>query len=558
MTTLSLLPHPSFPRPTGPVVLAVLDGVGWGPRDAGDAVHLALKPTLDRLWTTQPTRTLRAHGTAVGLPSDADMGNSEVGHNALGAGRVFEQGAALVNQSLASGALLAGATWHWLIDPLVPQPGQEATNTLHLCGLLSDGNVHAHIDHVAALVRGAAIAGVKRLRLHALADGRDVDDPSFERYLVQIQSVLDGVAALGCDARIASGGGRMAITMDRYEADWAMVERGWAIHVHGHGEQFPSVQAALSVLRQRSLGGSDQTLDGFVIADHRGPIGQVQDGDAFVLWNFRGDRAIELTRAFQDAVFPYFDRGRRPQVRYAGMMQYDGDLHLPTRFLVEPPAIDCVLGEYLASAGLRSFACSETQKFGHVTYFWNGNRSGLLAPTLEEYVEVPSDRIAFDQAPQMKAAEIADAMLAALDAQPPWDFLRCNFANGDMVGHTGKLEPTILAVQAVDLALGRLQQKVEALGGILIVTADHGNADDMWTRGKKGDPLRLADGRPQPKTSHTLAPVPLTILDSRASKTWKLREDLPAAGLANVAATVLNLLGYAAPAGYEPSLIEPA
>lgn len=559
MSTLSLAPHPVFAKPSGPVVLAVLDGIGWGPRDAGDAVHLAHKPTLDNLWRHQPTRTLRAHGTAVGLPSDADMGNSEVGHNALGAGRIFEQGAALVNQSLASGALLSGATWHWLVDPLTQLDVARPTATLHLCGLLSDGNVHAHMDHVSALLRGAAAAGVKRVRLHALADGRDVDDPSFERYVLQIQAVLDGVSAHGCDARIASGGGRMAITMDRYEADWSMVERGWALHVQGEGEQFQSVQEALAALRARPLGGSDQTLDGFVIADESGPIGRVQDGDAFVLWNFRGDRAIELTRAFQDGMeFKAFDRGRRPAVRYAGMMQYDGDLHLPTRFLVEPPTIDRVLGEYLAATGLRSFACSETQKFGHVTYFWNGNRSGVLAPTLEEYVEVPSDRIAFDQAPQMKAQEIADAMLAALDRQPAWDFLRCNFANGDMVGHTGKLQATIQAVQSVDSALGRLQQKVQELGGILIVTADHGNADDMWTRDKKGQPQHLADGSPQPKTSHTLAPVPVTILDHRSHKGWKLRTDLPAAGLANVAATVLNLLGYTAPADYEPSLIEPA
>ena len=559
MSTLSLSAHPEFKKPQGPIVLAVLDGVGWGPRDAGDAVHLAAKPTLDQLWTSQPTRTLRAHGTAVGLPSDADMGNSEVGHNALGAGRVFEQGAALVRQALADGTLLAGETWHWLIDPLVPSARQQAAGTLHLCGLLSDGNVHAHMDHVAALVHGAAAAGVKRVRLHVLADGRDVDDPSFERYVSAIQVVLEGVAGQGCDARIASGGGRMAVTMDRYEADWAMVQRGWALHVHGEGEQFQSVQDALTALRQHPLGGSDQTLGGFVIADASGPIGPVQDGDAFVLWNFRGDRAIELTRAFQDGdEFSAFDRGRRPKVRYAGMMQYDGDVQLPRRFLVAPPAIDRVLGEYLAAAGLRSFACSETQKFGHVTYFWNGNRSGLLAPALEEYVEIPSDRIAFDQAPQMKAAEITDALLAVLDKQPAWDFLRCNYANGDMVGHTGKLEATVVAVQAVDRALGRLQQKVEEMGGVLIVTADHGNADDMWTRGKKGLPQLLADGTPQPKTSHTLAPVPLTILDRRPQTGWKLRQDLPNAGLANVAATVLNLLGYAAPTDYEPSLIEPA
>ncbi len=553
MTVEHLDRHCALPPTTGPLVLVILDGVGFGTQDGGDAVHLAHKPNLDALWHGSPTRTLRAHGTAVGLPSDADMGNSEVGHNALGAGRVFEQGAALVNQAIASGRLFATDTWHWLVDPL------RDGGTLHLCGLLSDGNVHAHIDHVHALVRRAAADGVRRLRIHALADGRDVQDPSFERYLEQLDATLAEAAALGCDARVASGGGRMAITMDRYEADWPMVERGWSLHVHGQGERFASVQTALQALRARQGGQSDQTLGGFVVADERGPIGPVQDGDAFILWNFRGDRAIELSKAFDEGdAFAGFDRATRPQVRYAGMMQYDGDLHLPARFLVEPPAIDRTLGEFLAALELRSFAVSETQKYGHVTYFWNGNKSGVLSPALERYAEVPSDRVSFDRAPEMKAREITDLVLAALQERPAFQFLRCNLANGDMVGHTGDLAATVRAIETVDVQVGRLRDAVLAAGGILVVTADHGNADDMWMRDGKGRPLLRSDGSVQPKTSHTLAPVPISIRDARTATPWRLRSDLPDAGLANVAATVLNLLGYQAPGDYAASLIEPA
>lgn len=545
--------HPQLPKATGPLVLAILDGVGWGPHDDGDAVHRAVKPNLVDLWNNYPTRTLKAHGKAVGMPSDADMGNSEVGHNALGAGRVFEQGAALVSDAIGSGAVFASDTWTWLVQPL------RAGGTLHLCGLLSDGNVHAHIDHVLATVRQAQRDGVRRLRIHALADGRDVQDPSYEGYLAQLQTVLDEVTAHGCDAAIASGGGRMAITMDRYEADWSMVQRGWQAHVLGQGEQFPTVQSALQQLRQRPGGGSDQTLGAFIIADAAGPIGRVHDGDAFVLWNFRGDRAMQLCQCFEHgAQFSAFDRQFQPEVRFAGMTQYDGDLKLPARFLVQPPAIDRTMGEFLATRGLRTFAVSETQKYGHVTYFWNGNRSGVLAPEVERYAEVPSDRLAFDTAPAMKASQIIDLVLQALDQQPPFDFVRFNLANGDMVGHTGNLAATVQAMETIDTQLGRLREAIAALGGILVITADHGNADDMWMRDSKGRPLLRADGSIVAKTSHTLAPVPLTIWDSRPAVLWRLRDDLPQAGLANVAATLFNLLGLIAPSDYEPSLIEPA
>jgi 2,3-bisphosphoglycerate-independent phosphoglycerate mutase len=553
MTVEKLRRHLAIAPPKGPLVFAILDGVGWGPRDGGDAVHRARKPHLDRLWQRCPTRTLKAHGTAVGMPSDQDMGNSEVGHNALGSGRVFRQGASLVGDAIASGRLFAGDTWRWLVELAVHG------GTLHLCGLLSDGNVHAHVDHVHALLRQAAQAGAAKIRVHALADGRDVPDPSFERYLLELDAVLAELQAGGCDARLASGGGRMRVTMDRYEADWAIVERGWRAHVLGDAVPFPSWQAALQALRQQPGGLSDQNLPPFAIADGNGqPVGEVRDGDAFVFWNFRGDRAIEISKAFeQGPEFTAFDRVRVPAVRFAGMMQYDGDLKLPARYLVEPPEIQRTMGEFLAALGVTTLAVSETQKYGHVTYFWNGNRSGVLAPDVERYVELPSDKLPFDQRPEMQARAVTDAVEAGLRSANPPQFVRLNYANGDMVGHTGNLDATIAAIETVDAEVGRLIALVETAGGVLVVSADHGNADDMWQRDGKGKPLVGRDGRPLARTSHTLARVPLSILDADPAHaaTWRLHDGIADAGLANVTATLLALLGYDKPVDYEAAVV---
>ena len=554
--TVETLPRlQGIQKPKGPLVLAILDGVGWGLGDGGDAVALARKPNLERLWRSSPTCTLAAHGEAVGMPSDADMGNSEVGHNAMGAGRIFRQGAALVQDAIASGRIWQGATWNWLMEAV----GNDQPHTLHLCGLLSDGNVHAHIDHVIALIAAADHAHVQRVRVHALADGRDVAEGTFETFVAMLEAAMHAYHKR--DYKVASGGGRMAITMDRYEADWSMVERGWNTHVRGRGRGFESVKQALQLLRKEAGGQSDQTLAPFVIVDAKGqPIGPVQDGDAFVFWNFRGDRAIEITRAFEDEEFDAFARGPQPKVRFAGMMQYDGDLTLPKHFLVEPPVIERTMGEFLAQLKLTTLAVSETQKFGHVTYFWNGNRSGLLEPDFEEYAEVPSDRVPFDERPEMRAHEITDLVLATLGVNNPPDFVRLNYPNGDMVGHTGNLEATVSAIQTLDVEVGRLMHVVREMGGILVVTADHGNADDMWMRDGKGRPQRDAMGVPLPKTSHTLNPVPLTIFDPVHVDDWRLRDFAKSGetpGLANVAATLINLLGYAAPKDYAPSLIAP-
>jgi 2,3-bisphosphoglycerate-independent phosphoglycerate mutase len=537
--------HPRQGPPKGPVVLVVMDGIGRGAGDEADAVAIAATPTLDRLWVPGVRAELRAHGRSVGLPSDDDMGNSEVGHNALGAGKVYAQGALLVNRAIASKAMFDGAVWQQVIAR-----GAKG-GAVHFLGLLSDGNVHSNLDHLEAMLGAAAKAGCKKLYVHALLDGRDVPPRSAQEYIARTERYLEGLRSSGVDARIVSGGGRMQITMDRYEADWDMVERGWHTHVLADATPYRSAMAALEGLRGEAPNATDQDLAAFTVE----PKAPMQDGDACVMFNFRGDRAIEISRAFDDDRFEKFDRVRRPDVFYAGMMEYDGDLHVPAHYLVSPPAIERPMGEILAADHISQLAISETQKYGHVTYFWNGNRSGMFDEGTETYVEIPSDRVAFDQRPWMKAAEITDRLIAELRTGKH-RFARVNYANGDMVGHTGVFDATVLAVEAVDLELGRLMKAVEEMQGILVVTADHGNADEMFQRDKKGKVLRDAHGMPVPKTSHTLSPVPFLIHDPGRGDRYEIDpERAKAAGLANVTATCIELLGFVPPDDLESSLL---
>lgn len=527
---------------TRPVVLCILDGVGRGAGGDDDAVATARTPVLDGLIGGHPSRELRAHGTAVGLPSDGDMGNSEVGHNAMGAGRVFDQGAKLVDRALADGTAFATDVWKQLV----------AGQTLHLMGLCSDGNVHSNITHLHTLLERAEADGVGRIRLHLLTDGRDVSARSALTWIEPLEERLAAMRDRGVDARIGSGGGRMHITMDRYEADWGMVERGYRCHVHGEGERFDSASEAIRVLYAADPGIDDQYLPAFVVTVDGEPCGRMADGDAVLFFNFRGDRALEISRALGDPAFSAFDVADRPELFYAGMMEYDGDLHIPAHYLVPPPAIDSVVGEHLAAAGKRTFACSETQKFGHVTFFFNGNRSGRLDDTLETWLEIPSDLQTPDTRPWMKAAEITDAVIDALQTGS-YDHVRLNYANGDMVGHTGDLAAARLALECVDLCLGRLKDACEAAGAILLVTADHGNADEMYQH-KKGAILRDEAGNPLPKTSHTLNPVPFVLFDPRGEATLA---DVPDAGIANLGATILTLCGVTPPDDYLPTLVNP-
>ncbi len=535
------------------VLVVVMDGVGSRDSTYGNAFKLATTPQLNLLAKNGMFRTLKAHGTYVGLPSDADMGNSEVGHNALGAGRVFDQGAKLVQQALQTGRIYEGQTWRDMISQCL-----AAKSTLHFLGLLSDGNVHSHEQHLYSLMQRAFKDGVKTIRVHALLDGRDVSEKSAEIYIERLERVISELNGQGCDAAVASGGGRMTTTMDRYGADWKMVERGWNAHALGQAQlRFPSLGGALRFFRD-DPNLSDQYIPPFVIDSGGHPYLGMKDNDALVFFNFRGDRAIEISRAFTDKELPEFNRQRVPKVFYAGMMEYDGDMHIPPRYLVSPPAIDDTLSEHLVHQGLKQFACSETQKYGHVTYFWNGNRSGMFDAKLEEYLEIPSDNIPFDLKPWMKAFEITDATIARM-LNSSFDFARINYPNGDMVGHTGNLEASILAVSVVDLCVGRLIKAAELSNTILVFTADHGNCDEMFDTTKEGPANWFElpfNTRPKPKTSHTLNPVPFYLFDPLGTQHYRLRTDLKDGSVANIPGTVLTLLGLPAKDTFLPSLVD--
>ena len=539
---LSLTKNVKFKGRNAPLLLIIMDGVGLGPKDETNAVYMANTPVLDKLFKMPLFCSLKAHGKSVGLPTDDDMGNSEVGHNALGAGRVFEQGASLVNTAMNTGKIFKGDIWKHISERSL------SGGTLHFIGLLSDGNVHSNIEHLFIFLNHCADQKFKKVMVHVLLDGRDVGEKSALDYVIPTEKLLKDLSVrTGGDYRIASGGGRMKVTMDRYNADWSIVERGWNAHVLANGRRFRSAEEAVKTMYSEDHHITDQYLDSFVIEDSNGhPAGPICDGDSVVFFNFRGDRAIEISRAFTEENFNEFNRGKLPDILYAGIMEYDGDTHLPPLFLVAHPEIDKTICEYLCQAGIPSFAVSETQKFGHVTYFWNGNRSGYINSSLEYYLEIPSDRVEFDKTPAMKAFEITSAVEELLRSGK-YCFGRLNFPNGDMVGHTGVMDATVHAIEAVDTCVGKLLDIMKELGGITVVTADHGNSDIMFKINKQGEK--------EPVTSHTLMPVPFVIVDPQYSGEYQMvcHDN---AGISNIASTLLCLLGFNPPEIYDEPLVK--
>jgi len=539
----------AFGGPDGPVVLVIMDGVGIGKNPESYYVKIANTPNLDWLRENAVYTEVKAHGRAVGLPDDSDMGNSEVGHNAIGCGRVFEQGAALVGAAIESGSMFEGAVWRELIANV-----KDKGSALHFIGLFSDGNVHSNINHLEAMLKRAKAEGVKKTRVHPLIDGRDVPPTSVLEYVDRFDRFLEDINADGSvDYCIASGGGRMNITMDRYNADWSMVERGWNAHVKAEGRTFTTMREAVEIFRAEKKGILDQDLPAFVIERDGSPVGPIIDGDSVVFFNFRGDRSLELTKAFEADELTEFARGPKPDVLYAGMMQYDGDLGVPEKYLVSPPAIDRTMSEYLSCAGVKQFAISETQKFGHVTYFFNGNNSGKFET--ETWQEILSDICPFENAPRMKATEITDEVIRAIESGE-YRFIRLNYPNGDMVGHTGVPAAVKVAVEAVDEGVGRIMEALKNANGIMVCSADHGNSDDMCELDKKTGELKLDDeGKCKPKTAHSLNPVPAVVYDPSGTSGAR-KSSVQEAGVANLAATCITLLGYEPPADYAPSIID--
>ncbi len=528
-----------------PVLLIVMDGWGFGSGGSGDAIAQAETPVFDRLWRDYAHTQLFTHGHHVGLPSDKDMGGSEVGHLTMGAGKVLEQGPTRINNAIADGSFYESDALKQIMQAL------EQGGTLHLIGLLSDGNIHSHLSHFRAMINFAFESGIRQLRVHALLDGRDVGIQTAKKYVCELEEDFVFVNSHdGFCYCFASGGGREVIVMDR-DNNWGRVEEGWNLIVHGQGEhRFRSMLAAINHFRAENPDLVDQDMPGFVIVDDQDrPVGSVADGDAVVMMNFRGDRAIEITEAFELDDFNGFDRGRRPDAIYAGMMVYDEDRNLPALQLMGPTKVPNPFGRRILELGIRQFRLTETQKYPHVTFFFNGGYRQPLDDSMEDYILIDSDRDAsFADKPEMKAPEIADKA-AELIESGAYGFGLINFANADMVGHCGRIDAAIRAVEAVDTAVGRIVDELQRAGGAALITADHGNAEEMLAA--------TGDGGTEPSTKHSTNPVPCILFDPAYDGSYTLRQhvgdDQP--GLSNLAATLFEVMGYEPPADLDASLI---
>ena len=508
--------------PIRPVLTIVMDGVGLAPASEANAVKLAKTQTLDMLMAKYPMLTLKAHGTAVGLPSDDDMGNSEVGHNALGSGQVFAQGAKLVSNSIESGKMFTSDTWKLLTDNV-----KENNSTLHFIGLFSDGNVHSHIDHLKAMLVEAKKAGVKTIRVHILLDGRDVGETTALDYIDPFEKFIAELSDENCNIKIASGGGRMVITMDRYEANWHMVELGWKTHVLGEGRYFASAHEAVETYRSETHA-IDQDLPPFVIAENGKPVGTINDGDSVVFFNFRPDRAREITRAFCADEFTGFEREKRLDLTYVCFTEYDETI--PNKSVAfKKEEITNTFGEYLAAHNMTQARIAETEKYAHVTFFFNG---GVEEPNKgEDRILVKSPKVAtYDLKPEMSAYEVCDKLTDAIRSQK-YDVIIINFANPDMVGHTGVESAAIQAVEAVDECVGKAVDALKEVDGQMFICADHGNAEQL---------VDYETG--EPYTAHTTNPVPFILVN--ADPSYTLREG---GCLADIAPTLIELMGMEQP-----------
>jgi 2,3-bisphosphoglycerate-independent phosphoglycerate mutase len=524
-----------------PVINIVLDGYGIGKGDHTDAIYQASTPFVDQLRSQYASTTLLTHGKHVGLPGETDLGGSEVGHLTMGAGKNIAQGPTLITQAIADGSFYQ--------QPILQAAlSQSRSHALHLIGLLSDGNVHSHLDHFMAVIEEAVRQQVKNCYVHALLDGRDVGIQSADLYVEQLETLFAKIRAdhPGWCYAFASGGGREVITMDR-DQNWDKVKRGWETHVLGKsGHNFPSTLAAITHFREKNPQLIDQDCPPFNITDRKGAIPTINDNDAVIFMNFRSDRAIELTQAFTNDNFNGFPIDHRPDVYYAGMMVYDEDTNTPENRIMSSPSVPEPFGKRILELGLNQFRLAETQKYAHVTFFFNGGYRNPLDPNKETYHLINSDKIdSFANAPEMKAAEIA-AQAVTFIQSGGFDFGLINFANTDMVGHTGDMKASIIAAQTVDLAVRQVCAAIEAVNGLAIITADHGNADEMLIFNKK-------TGKEELSTKHSINPVPCVIFDPGFNGDYQLKPPAEC-NLSMIAATNFLLLGKEIPSDLNDSL----
>ena len=493
-----------------PVVLLILDGWGHREETADNALALAELPHWRNLLATCPHTLIHTEGRFVGLP-DGQMGNSEVGHMNLGAGRIVYQDLTRIDAAIEDGSFFANAELNVACAAVKANGG-----TLHVMGLLSQGGVHSHESHIFAMLELARRAGVSRVAVHAFLDGRDTPPRSAESSLRALQAACDRLG----NAHIATMGGRY-FAMDR-DQRWERVRRGWDAIVEAVGDHHAT--DALTALQAAYARGENDEFVAPTVLDGAQPM---RDGDAVVFMNFRADRARQLTSAFVDPAFTGFSARRPVLSSFVCLTEYDARLPAPLAFA--PDDLRHTFGEVVAEAGLTQLRIAETEKYAHVTFFFSGGREAMFEG--EQRILVPSPKVAtYDLQPEMSCPELTDKLVDAIQGDS-FDVIVCNIANPDMVGHSGILDAAIAAAQAVDIAIGRVSDAVRAVGGALLITADHGNLEMMR------DP---ATG--QPHTAHTVGPVPLVYVGSRAAT-------LRAGGaLRDVAPTLLALLGLPQPA----------
>ena len=501
-----------MPVPRQQVVLVVIDGFGYREERAGNAIALAQTPSWSRLWERYPRTLLHASGRAVGLPT-GQMGNSEVGHLNLGAGRVVKQDLVRITEAIEDGSFFSRAAFNDACAAV-----KKSGGTLHLMGLLGDGGVHALDEHLFALVDLVERQGIPRVAIHALLDGRDTMPTSALGYMRETVERTRG------RARIASVGGRY-FGMDR-DRRWDRVKRWYDASVRGIGPTATDPVEAIVAAYER--GQTDEFIEPVVITEGAQPVAPMRDGDALICFNFRSDRMRQILRALTEPGFDGFDTGERPRIHIATMTSYDRTFSFPVAF--EPFSMARIMAEVVSGAGLAMFRTAETEKYPHVTYFFNG---GIEKPFPREERElVPSPRVAtYDLQPEMSAVGVTDVLCKAIESGH-YDFTLCNYANCDMVGHTGVLPAVIRAVETVDSCLTRVMAAAEKTGARLLVTADHGNCELMIDPEGGG-----------PHTAHTTNPVPLVVVDPAGDQ--PLRDG---GALCDVGPTILTMMGLDQPA----------
>lgn len=498
-----------------PLLLMILDGWGYSPAYDGNAIAQAQKPNFDRILQTYPHTLIEASGEAVGLPS-GQMGNSEVGHLNIGAGRVVYQELTRIFKAIRNGDFAKNPVLNHAIDRV-----KDGSGALHLMGLLSDGGVHSHIDHLFALLELAKKKSVKKVFIHAFLDGRDVLPQSAKEFMTSLKTKCDELGI----GEVATVSGRY-YTMDR-DQRWERVEMGYNALAEGKGLKAPNPFAAIE--KSYDVRITDEFIEPTVIINEEGqPVGKLQDGDSVIFFNFRSDRARQISHALVDEDFTAFERSKRLDIHYVCMTEYDTTIQAPVAF--PPQNLENTLGEVLAHHHKKQLRIAETEKYAHVTFFFNG---GVEDPCPgEERCLIPSPKVAtYNLKPEMSAPEVTDELLERLDSEE-YDFILLNFANSDMVGHTGEFEASVKAIEAVDERIGKIVPRILQKGGTVLITADHGNAE-----------TKIDPESGQPLTAHTTNPVPF-ILTNDQLKERKLRED---GALCDVAPTVLELMGIPKP-----------